>query len=199
MSKIVLASGNKGKLREFAEMFAPFNIDVLPQSDFNVPEAEETGLTFIENAIIKARNAALHTGLPAIADDSGIEVDYLLGAPGIYSARYSGEHATDESNLEALLQALDGVPDNERAARYQCVLVLMRHSKDPSPLIAQADWQGRILTAPTGNGGFGYDPIFWVPETECSAAELSSEQKHAISHRGKALKHFMNAFQSEVK
>lgn len=199
MSKIVLASGNKGKLREFAEMFAPFNIDVVPQSDFNVPEAEETGLTFIENAIIKARNAALHTGLPAIADDSGIEVDYLLGAPGIYSARYSGEHATDESNLEALLQALDGVPDNERAARYQCVLVLMRHSKDPSPLIAQADWQGRILTAPTGNGGFGYDPIFWVPETECSAAELSSEQKHAISHRGKALKHFMNAFQSEVK
>jgi XTP/dITP diphosphohydrolase len=199
MSKIVLASGNKGKLREFAEMFAPFNIDVLPQSDFNVPEAEETGLTFIENAIIKARNAALHTGLPAIADDSGIEVDYLLGAPGIYSARYSGEHATDESNLKALLQALDGVPDNERAARYQCVLVLMRHSKDPSPLIAQADWQGRILTAPTGNGGFGYDPIFWVPETECSAAELSSEQKHAISHRGKALKHFMNAFQSEVK
>jgi XTP/dITP diphosphohydrolase len=199
MSKIVLASGNKGKLREFAEMFAPFNIDVVPQSDFNVPEAEETGLTFIENAIIKARNAALHTGLPAIADDSGIEVDYLLGAPGIYSARYSGEHATDESNLKALLQALDGVPDNERAARYQCVLVLMRHSKDPSPLIAQADWQGRILTAPTGNGGFGYDPIFWVPETECSAAELSSEQKHAISHRGKALKHFMNAFQSEVK
>jgi XTP/dITP diphosphohydrolase len=199
MSKIVLASGNKGKLREFAEMFAPFNIDVVPQSDFNVPEAEETGLTFIENAIIKARNAALHTGLPAIADDSGIEVDYLLGAPGIYSARYSGEHATDESNLEALLQALDGVPDNERAARYQCVLVLMRHSKDPSPLIAQADWQGRILTAPTGNGGFGYDPIFWVPETDCSAAELSSEQKHAISHRGKALKHFMNAFQSEVK
>jgi XTP/dITP diphosphohydrolase len=199
MSKIVLASGNKGKLREFAEMFAPFNIDVVPQSDFNVPEAEETGLTFIENAIIKARNAALHTGLPAIADDSGIEVDYLLGAPGIYSARYSGDHATDESNLKALLQALDGVPDNERAARYQCVLVLMRHSKDPSPLIAQADWQGRILTAPTGNGGFGYDPIFWVPETECSAAELSSEQKHAISHRGKALKHFMNAFQSEVK
>jgi XTP/dITP diphosphohydrolase len=180
-------------------MFAPFNIDVVPQSDFNVPEAEETGLTFIENAIIKARNAALHTGLPAIADDSGIEVDYLLGAPGIYSARYAGEHATDESNLNALLQALEGVPDNERAARYQCVLVFMRHSKDPSPLIAQADWQGRILTAPTGDGGFGYDPIFWVPEKECSAAELSSEQKHVISHRGKALKQFMHAFQSEVK
>lgn len=197
MNKIVLASGNKGKLREFAELFAPMNIDVVPQSDFDVPEAEETGLSFVENAIIKARNAAQHTGLPAIADDSGIEVDYLLGAPGIYSARYAGSDASDSDNLYALLAALDGVPDRERAARYQCLLVLMRHSKDPTPLICQASWQGRILHAPVGEGGFGYDPIFWVPETECSAAELSSEQKHAISHRGKAIRQFVEQFRYE--
>ncbi|MDF1588833.1 MAG: RdgB/HAM1 family non-canonical purine NTP pyrophosphatase [Gammaproteobacteria bacterium] len=198
MNKIVLASGNKGKLREFAELFAPMNIDVVPQSDFDVPEAAETGLSFVENAIIKARNAAQHTGLPAIADDSGIEVDYLLGAPGIYSARYAGSDASDSDNLYALLAALDGVPDRERAARYHCLLVLMRHSKDPTPLICQASWQGRILHAPVGDGGFGYDPIFWVPETESSAAELSSEQKHAISHRGKAIRQFIDAFSFEA-
>mgnify|MGYP003385009008 FL=1 len=197
MSKVVLASGNKGKLREFSELFAPLDIEVVPQSVFNVPEAEETGLTFVENAIIKARNAAMHTGLPAIADDSGIEVDYLLGAPGIYSARYSGENATDESNLHALLAALKDVPDNERVARYQCLLVMMRHSKDPTPLICQADWQGHILTAPTGDGGFGYDPIFWVEEHKCSAAQLTAEQKHAISHRGKAIRQFMEVFNNE--
>tara|TARA_R110002050_G_scaffold57423_3_gene129091 strand:- start:227527 stop:228129 length:603 start_codon:yes stop_codon:yes gene_type:complete len=191
MNKIVLASGNKGKLSEFAQLFAPFDIDVVPQSDFDVPEAEETGLSFVENAIIKARNACEHTGLPAIADDSGIEVDYLLGAPGIYSARYAGEHASDDDNLNALLSALNGVPDRERAARYQCLLVMMRHSKDPTPLICQADWQGRILHEPMGNGGFGYDPIFWVPERQCSAAQLSSEQKHTISHRGKAIRKFI--------
>lgn len=195
MNKIVLASGNKGKLREFAQLFNPMNIDVVPQSDFNVPEAEETGLTFVENAIIKARNAAEHTGLPAIADDSGIEVDYLLGAPGIYSARYAGTDASDLDNLNALLAALEGVPEQERAARYQCLLVMMRHSKDPTPLICQADWQGQILTSPVGEGGFGYDPIFWVSETKCSAAELTAEQKHAISHRGKAIRQFTEAFQ----
>jgi XTP/dITP diphosphohydrolase len=145
MNQIVLASGNKGKLREFADLFAAFDIEVVPQSEFDVPEAEETGLSFVENAIIKARNAAYHTGLPAIADDSGIEVDYLLGAPGIYSARYSGPNATDESNLQALLYALQDVPEKERAARYQCVLVMMRHSKDPTPMIAQASWEGGIL------------------------------------------------------
>ncbi len=198
MNKVVLASGNKGKLREFSELFAPLDIEVVPQSDFNVPEAEETGLTFAENAIIKARNAAAHTGLPAIADDSGIEVDYLLGAPGIYSARYSGENATDEANLHALLEALTGVPDNERVARYQCLLVMMRHSKDPTPLICQADWQGHILSEPRGNGGFGYDPIFWVAEHKCSAAELTAEQKHAISHRGKAIRQFIKVFKNET-
>lgn len=194
MNKIVLASGNKGKLREFADLFAPMNIEVVPQSEFNVPEAEETGLSFVENAIIKARNAAEHTGLPAIADDSGIEVDYLLGAPGIYSARYSGENASDEANLQALLAALNGVPQNERVARYQCVLVMMRHSKDPTPLICQADWQGHILNEPVGEGGFGYDPIFWVAEEKCSAAQLTAEQKHALSHRGKAIRQFMQLF-----
>jgi XTP/dITP diphosphohydrolase len=198
MNKIVLASGNKGKLREFAELFAPMDIEVVPQSEFNVPEAEETGQTFVENAILKARNAAMHTGLPAIADDSGIEVDYLLGAPGIYSARYAGENASDDENLNALLTALQGVPDNERVARYQCLLVLMRHSKDPTPLICQADWQGHILHEPAGDGGFGYDPIFWVAEEKCSAAQLSAEQKHAISHRGKAIRQFMRLFNNEA-
>lgn len=194
MNKIVLASGNKGKLREFAQLFASFDIEVIPQSEFDVPEAEETGLSFVENAIIKARNACEHTGLPAIADDSGIEVDYLLGAPGIYSARFAGEHANDEANRNALLAALNGVPERERAARYQCLLVLMRHSKDPTPLICQGDWQGQILTQAVGDGGFGYDPIFWVPELKCSAAQLSSEQKHAISHRGKAIQEFTRKF-----
>jgi XTP/dITP diphosphohydrolase len=199
MNKIVLASGNKGKLREFAELFAPLDIEVVPQSEFNVLEAEETGLTFVENAIIKARNACEHTGLPAIADDSGIEVDYLLGAPGIYSSRFAGDNASDQDNLNALLSALTGVPDRERNARYQCLLVLMRHSKDPTPLICQADWQGRILNAPMGDRGFGYDPIFWVPELLCSAAELSSEQKHVISHRGKAIQKFIEEIQHEIK
>jgi len=196
-NKIVLASSNKGKLKEFADLFAPMDIEVVPQSHFNVPEAEETGETFVENAIIKARNAAYHTGLPAIADDSGIEVDYLLGAPGIYSARYSGDNASDEDNLNALLAALTAVPNNERAARYQCILVMMRHSKDPTPLICQADWQGRILQNPVGEGGFGYDPIFWVDEYQSSAAELTAEQKHAISHRGKAIRQFIKVFKNE--
>jgi XTP/dITP diphosphohydrolase len=199
MNTIVLASGNKGKLKEFADLFAPMNINVVPQSEFDVPEAEETGLTFVENAIIKARNAAEYTGLPAIADDSGIEVDYLLGAPGIYSARYSGDNATAEKNLNALLMALKDVPENERAARYQCVLVMMRHSKDPTPLICQASWEGQILTEPKGDGGFGYDPIFWVPEKQCSAAELSKQDKHALSHRGQAIRQFETAFNFEAK
>ncbi|MBL1319468.1 MAG: RdgB/HAM1 family non-canonical purine NTP pyrophosphatase [Methylophaga sp.] len=197
MEKIVLASGNQGKLREFSQLFAPMDIEVIPQSEFDVPEAEETGLTFVENAIIKARNAAEHTGLPAIADDSGIEVDYLLGAPGIYSARFAGSDASDEDNLNALLAALENVPDNERNARYQCLLVMMRHSKDPTPLICQADWQGRILQSPIGDGGFGYDPIFWVPDMECSAAQLTAGEKHAISHRGKAIRQFMTAFRDQ--
>jgi XTP/dITP diphosphohydrolase len=195
MSQIVLASGNQGKLREFTQLLAPLSIEILPQSELGVSEAAETGLSFIENAIIKARNACAQTGLPAIADDSGIEVDVLHGAPGIYSARYAGEQATDSDNIEALLKALNGVPASERNARFQCVVVYMRHAKDPTPLICQGTWHGQILSEAAGDGGFGYDPVFFVPETDCSAAELSSQQKHAISHRGQAMRCFIEEFQ----
>jgi len=148
----------------------------------------------VENAIIKARNAALFTGLPAIADDSGIEVDALHGAPGIYSSRYAGPDASDTDNIEALLEAMKDVPETERTARFQCVVVFMRHAEDPTPLICQGSWQGQILQSPLGDEGFGYDPVFWVSETDCTAAELSPEQKHAISHRGKAMRQFMEEF-----
>ena len=148
----------------------------------------------MENAIIKARNAALYSGLPAIADDSGIEVDALHGAPGIYSSRYAGPDASDTDNIEALLEAMKDVPETERTARFQCVVVFMRHAEDPTPLICQGSWQGQILQSPLGDEGFGYDPVFWVSETDCTAAELSPEQKHAISHRGKAMRQFMEEF-----
>ncbi|MCB2427617.1 RdgB/HAM1 family non-canonical purine NTP pyrophosphatase [Methylophaga pinxianii] len=194
MSKIVLASGNIGKLRELSQILSPLGLKLIAQSDLNVPEAEETGLSFVENAIIKARNAALFTGLPAIADDSGIEVDALHGAPGIYSSRYAGPAASDTDNINALLDAMKAVPETERTARFQCVVVFMRHAEDPTPLICQGSWQGQILQSPLGDEGFGYDPIFWVSETDCTAAELSPEQKHAISHRGKAMRQFMEEF-----
>lgn len=196
MKKIVLASGNKGKLKEFAQLFANMEpaIEVVPQSDFDVPEAEETGLSFVENAIIKARNAAHHTGLPAIADDSGIEVDALQGKPGIYSARFAGANASDQDNLEHLLSSLKDIDEDNRTARYQCLLVYMQHENDPTPLITQASWEGRILTEAVGSGGFGYDPIFWVEGAQCSAAELTAEQKHALSHRGKAIRLFAEQF-----
>ena len=196
MQKFVLASGNKGKLKEFAEMFAEYQIEVLPQSDFNVSEVAETGTTFVENAIIKARHAAAATGLPAIADDSGLEVDALEGAPGIYSARYSGEHATAESNYQKLLGALKDVSE-PRTARFQCVLVYMRHAKDPTPIIAQAAWEGSIGLAPQGAEGHGYDPVF-IPEGMAqTAAEISSDQKNALSHRGKALELLLEAFKAQ--
>jgi len=195
MSQIVLASGNQGKLREFTQLLAPLSIEVLTQSELGVSEAAETGLSFIENAIIKARNACAQTGLPAIADDSGIEVDALHGAPGIYSSRYAGEQASDADNIQALLKALNGVPASERNARFQCVVVYMRHAKDPTPLICQGTWHGQILMEAAGDGGFGYDPVFFVPETDCSAAELSAQQKHAISHRGQAMRYFIEEFQ----
>jgi XTP/dITP diphosphohydrolase len=158
--RVVLASGNAGKVREFNQLLAGAHVEVLPQSSFGVPEAEETGLTFVENAILKARNAARHTGLPAIADDSGIEVDALNGAPGIYSARYAGAGASDEENLYKLLSALEGLPDEQRGARFQCVIAYLRHAEDPTPLICQGTWEGRILAAPRGANGFGYDPVF---------------------------------------
>lgn len=195
MTQIVLASGNSGKLREFSQLLAPLGFSLTPQSEFDVPEAAETGLSFVENAIIKARHAAKITGLPALADDSGLEVDALHGAPGIYSSRFAGSDASDDDNIEALLNALQDVPDGERSGRFQCVLVFMRHAEDPTPLICQGTWQGQILLEAAGDGGFGYDPIFFVPETDCSAAELSAQQKHAISHRGQAMRHFLEEFQ----
>jgi len=199
MSKIVLASGNAGKLKEFSALLSGLDMDVIPQSDFKVSEAEETGLTFVENAIIKARHACLHTGLSALADDSGIEVDALNGAPGIYSARYSGVGASNQQNLEALLSALKDTPEPQRTARYQCVIVYLRHAEDPTPIICQASWEGKILMAPIGDDGFGYDPIFWVGQSNCSAAQLTAQQKHTVSHRGKATQQFLNQLQLQLQ
>ena len=181
---MVLASGNAGKLRELAKVLAPLDVSLQPQAQFNVPDAEETGLSFVENAIIKARAAAQHTGLPAIADDSGIEVDHLNGAPGIYSARYSG--AGDEANNVLLLQELGEIPEEQRSARFQCVLVYMRHAMDPVPLICQGSWEGFILSEPRGEDGFGYDPLFYLPDYQCSSAQLDPSIKNRISHRAKA-------------
>jgi XTP/dITP diphosphohydrolase len=194
--RVVLASGNAGKVREFNQLLAGEHIEVLPQSSFGVPEAEETGLTFVENAILKARNAARHTGLPALADDSGIEVDALNGAPGIYSARYAGTGASDEDNLRKLLDALEGVPEEERGARFQCVIVYLRHAEDPTPLICQGTWEGTILAAPRGANGFGYDPIFYVPDQDASSAELPPETKNRLSHRGQALRKLLEALRA---
>ena len=184
MQKVVLATGNAGKVRELASLLSDFGLDVVAQTDLGVDSAEETGLTFIENAILKARHAAQITGLPAIADDSGLAVNALGGAPGIYSARYSGEDATDQQNLEKLLHTLRDVPDDrERAGDGQ-----MRHADDPTPLVCHGSWPGVITREPAGNGGFGYDPIFFVPSEGKTAAELTREEKSAISHRGQALK-----------
>lgn len=188
MKKIVLATGNQGKVREMADLLADFGFDVVAQSEFNVSEVAETGTTFIENAIIKARHAAKETGFAAIADDSGLEVDCLNGAPGIYSARYAGDHASDAENIEKLLEALKEVPEAQRTARFHCVLVLMRHADDPTPIVCHGQWEGRILAQTQGNHGFGYDPIFWVPEEQRSSAQLDPMRKKQLSHRGKALK-----------
>lgn len=195
MQKLVLATGNKGKVAELSRMLAPFQFDVIPQTQLNVNDADETGLTFVENAILKARHAALNTGLPAIADDSGLAVDYLQGAPGIYSARYAGEHASDANNVNKLLQALQDVPAGQRTASFHCVLVYLRHAEDPVPIICHGSWTGSITLAPQGENGFGYDPVFWVPESHCTAASLSIEQKQQLSHRGKALRNLMQQFQ----
>ncbi|NOH85372.1 XTP/dITP diphosphatase [Vibrio sp. 03-59-1] len=195
MKKLVLATGNQGKVREMADLLFEFGFEVFSQSEFNVSEAEETGTTFIENAIIKARHAAKATGLPAIADDSGLEVDFLKGAPGIYSARFAGENATDQQNLEKLLNEMKGVPTEQRSARFHCVLVLMRHENDPTPIVCHGKWEGSILEEAHGENGFGYDPIFWVPEDQCASAELESTRKKQLSHRGKALKTLFSALE----
>ena len=186
--RIVLASNNAGKVREINQLLTDKKIEIVPQSAFNIAEVDETGLTFVENAILKARNAAHHSGLPAIADDSGIEVDYLMGAPGIRSARYAGDGCTDEENNQKLLDALAGVPQAQRTARFLCLMVYLRHEFDPTPIICQGSWGGSILTAPQGENGFGYDPLFWVAEAGCSSAQLSPAEKNRMSHRGQALR-----------
>ena len=187
MKKIVLASSNAGKVREINNLLLQNNIEVVPQSAFDIPDAIEDGLSFVENAIIKARHAAKLSGSPAIADDSGIEVDALNHRPGIYSARYSGEGATSEKNNQKMLGELEGVAEENRSARYQCVMVFMRDADDPMPIITQGSLEGRILEAPRGDGGFGYDPIFYLPDHQCAAAEISLEEKNKISHRAIAL------------
>lgn len=195
MEKVVLATGNKKKVEELNALLAGMDYTVVPQSEFNVESVPETGTTFVENAIIKARHAARITGLPAIADDSGIEVDALLGRPGVYSARYAGEDASDQDNLEKLLDEMNGVPAVLRTARYWCVLVYMRHADDPTPIICQASWEGTLATEPAGENGFGYDPIFNVPDLDCTAAELDPATKNSLSHRGKALAQLAKALQ----
>jgi len=198
MEKIVLASNNAGKVKEIHALLKDFDINVVSQSEFDVDSVAETGLTFVENAIIKARYAALKTGLPAIADDSGIEVDALNGAPGIYSARFSGEDANDKDNNKKLLKSLKDIPEAQRTARYQCVMVFMRHAADPTPIIATGSWEGIILESTKGSGGFGYDPLFYIPTHQCTAAELSAELKNKLSHRAKALISLLHKLQESA-
>ncbi len=197
MQKVVLATGNPGKVRELADLLAAFGLDIVAQTELGVDSAEETGLTFIENALLKARHAAQITGLPAIADDSGLAVDALGGAPGIYSARYAGANASDQQNLEKLLQTLETVPEGQRQAQFHCVLVYVRHADDPVPLVFHGSWAGEITRVAAGRGGFGYDPIFYVPELGKTAAELSKEEKRAVSHRGKALTLLLEAMRND--
>ena len=191
--RIVLASNNAGKVREINQLLATGQIEVVPQRDFDIPDAVEDGLSFVENAIKKARHASSLSGLPAIADDSGIEVDALKGAPGIYSARYAGEGASDQENLEKLLESLKDVPEEARTARFQCLLVYMRHAEDPTPIICQGTWEGQVLFEARGDNGFGYDPVFYVPTHNCTSAELPAEVKNSLSHRGQALQKLLAA------
>ena len=186
MNKIVIASGNPGKLREIARILEPLNMNAVPQSDFDVPECPEPYVTFIENCLAKARHASAHTGLPALADDSGICVDALNGAPGVYSARYAGEPKSDARNNDKLIAALQGQVN--RRAHYYCVMVLVRHADDPEPVIAEGRWFGEIVDTPRGDGGFGYDPYFLLPELNKTGAELDADAKNAVSHRGQALR-----------
>jgi XTP/dITP diphosphohydrolase len=197
--RIVLASGNQGKLQELQQLLAPLGAELLPQTELGIIDAEETGLTFIENAIIKARHASAISGLPALADDSGLAVDALGGAPGIYSARYAApdvgsawanmaRQTRDAANNHKLLHALQDVPEADRGAAFHCVLVYIRHAEDPIPIVCHGQWQGRILTATHGEGGFGYDPLFYVEQSQCSSAQLPPEQKNQLSHRGQALR-----------
>lgn len=192
MDKIVLASNNSGKIKEIREMLQPFSINLISQSDFNISEIEETGLTYVENAIIKARHASKHSKLPALADDSGISVDALNGEPGVHSARYAGKNASNLEKIDKLLSALKDVPEEKRSASFHCVIALLKNEKDPAPIICHGTWKGKIAFSPKGEKGFGYDPIFHVPEYDCSAAELDLTIKNKISHRAKALNQFIN-------
>ena len=196
MRKVVLASGNKGKLEELRSILNFQNVQLIAQSEFGIKEAEETGNTFVENALIKARHACIETGLPSIADDSGIEVDALNGDPGVFSARYAGTEGNnaDSANNAKLLTALNQVPDQERTARFQCVIVFLKHQKDPTPIICNGTWEGRILTTPSGSNGFGYDPLFYVPTHNCTSAELAPQIKNSLSHRGQALRKFLKCW-----
>ncbi|MCO6524312.1 MAG: XTP/dITP diphosphatase [Candidatus Schmidhempelia sp.] len=193
MQKIVLATNNQGKVKELNTLLSDAGFNVISQREFNVSDIDETGLTFVENAILKARHTAKITGLPAIADDSGLCVDALQGAPGIYSARYAGLITDDSRNNAKLLHALNHVPATQRTAYFYCALVYLKHANDPTPIICQGKWSGYILTEPRGEGGFGYDPLFYIPELDCSSAELTQEQKSALSHRGQALTMMLEA------
>ncbi len=188
MKKLVLASSNPGKLRELSALLKDSDYQIIPQADFNVPEVAETGTTFVENAIIKARHAAQYTDCPAVADDSGIVVDALNGEPGVYSARFAGNNASDDANNALLVEKLRSIPEAKRSARYQAVIVYMRNAADPSPIICEGSWEGRIVLEAKGSGGFGYDPYFYLPEYGCTSAELSADEKNRISHRGQALR-----------
>ena len=193
--KVVLASGNAGKLREFFDILSDVGFEVVAQSDYEVTDVPETGLTFVENAIIKARNAAQQTGLPALADDSGIEVDALRGQPGIYSARYAKMNNAGEGNQannSHLLEQMKNISTEQRTARFRCCIVYMRHAEDPSPLIADGSWEGTIMTEPSGVNGFGYDPLFFVPTHGVSSAELDADEKNSVSHRAQALQKMLN-------
>ncbi len=191
--RIVLATNNAGKLRELQAMLQPLGFSVLPKAEFTSEEVVEDGDSFVANALLKARHAAQVSGLAAIADDSGIEVDALAGAPGIHSARYAGAQAGDMDNLNKLLEAMQHVPDAQRSARYRCALVYVRNAQDSAPVICEASWEGSITRVPAGTGGFGYDPIFWLPEQGCTAAEISAELKNRLSHRGQALKKLLES------
>ena len=186
--QLVLASDNQGKLKELTALLSDRGFSVVGQGDLDVTPAEETGETFIENAILKARNAARQTGHPAIADDSGIEVDALKGAPGVYSARFAGDNATDSDNVAKLLSQLTDVQSEDRKARFRCLMVYLRRADDPAPLICEGTWSGKVTLTPSGENGFGYDPVFWVPDEGCTAAELNPARKNVLSHRAQALK-----------
>ncbi|MBU2954664.1 RdgB/HAM1 family non-canonical purine NTP pyrophosphatase [Marinobacter sp. F3R08] len=197
-SRLVIASNNTGKIAELTDLLAPLGMTPVAQGELGVTEAEEPAVTFVENAILKARHAARETGLPALADDSGLAVDALGGRPGVRSARFAGEDATDADNVQALLEAMTDIPDEQRGAQFHCVLVYLRHADDPTPVICHGRWPGSILRTPRGDGGFGYDPVFLAPEHGCSAAELSRSEKSSISHRGRALRILLDQLRAEA-